>query len=225
MTVKPMGKSELPYYPDRADPRSSGSIRCELCGRVLAGRAGYVTHHKQCHAGQTPSWSYTTATPDNPHNLPYSHSIMAKGTKVCKLCGHRVGSRPGLQKHFASHHAGISPKDNFYVVAIVKIDGGNVTIKQFAPRKKPAKSATLQQLRGLCGLSQIAAAKKLGVLLGRDIPYQTLQRWESGESSNPTLEMIAALAGVYDVSEAKIIAAFRATAQITQSVTTPRPPA
>lgn len=66
---------------------------------------------------------------------------------------------------------------------------------------------TLKQLRG--DMTQTAAAKKLSQIIGHEIPYRTLQRWESGESSNPTLDMIEALAVAYGVSEVNIIAAFR----------------
>jgi len=61
----------------------------------------------------------------------------------------------------------------------------------------------------LAGLSKAAAARLLSESLGRTVPYQTISRFESGESANPTLKMIQALAKAYGVAESQIIDAFR----------------
>jgi DNA-binding XRE family transcriptional regulator len=220
MTVKPMDKSRLPYYPDCADSRSSESIECKICGRILAGRVGYITHHHRCHAGNTPAWTYTGGKPDNPRNIPYAQGIITKGAKICKLCGHQVNSITGMTKHFSVHHKEHKPTGNYYILAAVKIDGGNITIKPLRPKRKPADNATLKQIRGLRGLSQSMASKNIGEILGRKFQYQTLQHFEQGDSCNPTLEIIETLAKTYGVSESEIIAAFRASVKsVAQSKT------
>lgn len=68
---------------------------------------------------------------------------------------------------------------------------------------------TIKELRESAGLSKAAAARLLSESLGRTVPYQTISRFESGESSNPTLEMIQALASAYGAPESQIIDAFR----------------
>ena len=78
--------------------------------------------------------------------------------------------------------------------------------------KTGIKMKTIRQLRELAGLSKAAAARLLSKSLGRTVPYQTISRFESGESSNPTLEMIQALASAYGVTESQIIDAFRSAA-------------
>lgn len=68
---------------------------------------------------------------------------------------------------------------------------------------------TIKELRELAGLSKAAAARLLSESLGRTVPYQTISRFESGESANPTMKMIQALADAYGVTESQIIDAFR----------------
>jgi hypothetical protein len=123
-----MNKKESKWYPRLSDARSRGSVECLICGRILSGRYGYVTHHKRVHHDKKPRWQYTESGSDNPRDLPYQRDITKKGTKVCKLCGHMIGSIGGLHKHFNAEHAGITTEGNYKIVAIVHIDCGKIRI-------------------------------------------------------------------------------------------------
>jgi hypothetical protein len=120
-------------YPPLDDFRSAGSIECGHCGRVLAGRQGFITHHKRRHARQKPKWAYSDLQPDNPRNFPAQKRIELKGLKICKTCGHSTGSVSGMYKHFAAKHPAVRPR--YKISAIVVIDGGRITIKKY-PNKK-----------------------------------------------------------------------------------------
>ena len=126
--AQPMSFDEVKLYPKLSDARAAGPITCSICGRILAGRQGFVTHHKRCHPNDRPKWKYVDTPPDNPRNLPYTERIKEKGTKICKLCGHMVGSVAGIQKHFKSAHPDTLPDGNYKVVAIVHLDAGKVKV-------------------------------------------------------------------------------------------------
>ena len=123
-----MPLKDVKLYPRLSDARTAGPITCLICGRVLAGRQGFVTHHKRSHPNKRPKWEYADAQPNNPRNLPYAERITAKGTKVCKLCGHMVGSIAGMQKHFKTDHPDTSPEGNYKIIAIVHLDAGKIKI-------------------------------------------------------------------------------------------------
>ncbi len=126
--AKPMPIKDVKLYPRLSDSRASGPILCLLCGRVLAGRQGLITHHKRSHPNRRPKWKYAETAPNNPRNLPYAEQIESKGTKVCKLCGHMVGSITGMSRHFKADHPGKTPHGNYKVIAIVHLDAGKIKI-------------------------------------------------------------------------------------------------
>ena len=128
--AKAMPLKDVKLYPPLSDARTAGPITCLICGRVLAGRNGLVTHHKRCHPDNRPKWQYADTPPTNPRNLPYAERITSKGTKVCKLCAHMVVSIDGMYKHFKTNHPGISPDGNYKVIAIVHLDAGKIKICQ-----------------------------------------------------------------------------------------------
>lgn len=119
----------LSNCPPLGDERSSGPIKCNICNRIVAGRYGFITHHNKCHANQRPQWEYSGRLPDNPRNLPYQLDMERKGTKICKLCGHFIGSISGVYKHFKTHHPKTKPDGNYKIVAIIVIDNKTISIK------------------------------------------------------------------------------------------------
>jgi len=108
--AKPMSKKRAKLFPPICK-RSAGSILCVICGRVLAGRVGYVTHHDITHPRQKPQWKYTKQKPDNPRLLP--HQFWPKYNYHCNLCGYggKV-STTAFYNHFKRHHPCLSPRQH-----------------------------------------------------------------------------------------------------------------
>ena len=109
--AKPMSKERAAMFPPTGK-RAKTNVECLLCGRVLAGRVGYITHHDYYHTAALPSWRYTTKKVNNPKLLP--SDARPQYHYHCHLCDYTGTGKTALYKHFARHHDTFWPRRRYF---------------------------------------------------------------------------------------------------------------